>query len=82
MTQARLRMDPKLTALSRSAWEALIYEANLGDEDSDLARRYFIQKQCQIDIAIDKNVDRKTVGRHIGTVRKTIEQIYNTKISS
>lgn len=82
MTQARVRIDPQLAALPRSAWEGLIHEANLGDEDSDLARRYFIQKQCQIDIAIDKDMAFRTVQRRLDTAKKSIVQTYNRKLSS
>ena len=83
MTQARIRnVDPRLAKLSRSAWEGLIYEANLGDEDSDIARRYFIHKQCQIDIAIDKDIDRKTVYRHIDHARKSIVEVYAERFKS
>lgn len=76
MTQARIRVEPELAQLSRSQWERLIYEANLGTEDSDIARRYFIDKQCQIDIAIDKDMDRKAVSRRVNNAQKRISAIY------
>lgn len=82
MTQARVRIDPQLAALPRSAWEGLIHEANLGDEDSDLARRYFIQKQCQIDIAIDKDMGCRTVQRRLTTAKRSIEQVYRKHLRS
>ena len=77
MTQARIRIEPELAQLSRSQWERLIYEANLGTEDSDIARRYFIDKQCQIDIAIDKDMDRKAVSRRVINAQKRISAIYH-----
>lgn len=82
MTQAKLRIDPALAGLSRSAWEKLIYEANLGVEDADVAHRYFIDHQCQIDIAIEKDVDRKTVCRRIGAARRKIKNIYEMNLPS
>lgn len=82
MTQARLRIDPVLASLPRSEWEHLIHEANLGDEDTELATRYFIRKQCQIDIAIDKDADRSTISRRLGTARRRIEQTYYNRIPS
>lgn len=82
MTQAKVRVEPELATLTRSAWEGLIYEANLGAEDSEIARRYFIERECQIDIAIDKDIDRKTVCRKIGTARKKIKSVYNRSIPS
>ena len=82
MTHARPRIDPVLATLPRSTWEGLIYEANLGTEDSDMARRYFIDKQCQIDIAIDKDVERCTVSRHLTSARTRIEQVYKDRYPS
>ena len=76
MTQAKVRVEPELATLTRSAWEGLIYEANLGAEDSEIARRYFINRECQIDIAIDKNTDRTQISRRIGRVRRRLEDVY------
>lgn len=80
MTQAKLRIDPALAGLSRSAWEKLIYEANLGVEDADVAHRYFIDHQCQIDIAIEKDTDRTQISRRITRARRRIEDIYKNGI--
>ena len=82
MTQARIRIEPELASLTRSEWEQLIYEANLGAEDSDLARRYFIDHQCQIDIAIDKDVDRKAISRRVVNMKKRIKTTYYRNIPS
>lgn len=82
MTQAKLRIDPALAGLPRSAWEKLIYEANLGLEDADVARRYFIDKQCQIDIAIEKDTDRTQISRRLTRARRRIEDIYKNGIPS
>lgn len=76
MTQAKVRVEPELANLTRSAWEGLIYEANLGAEDGEIARRYFINRECQIDIAIDKNTDRTQISRRIGRVRRRLEDVY------
>lgn len=77
MTQAKIRLSPELAELSRSAWEELIYEANLGTEGSEIARRYFINRECEIDIAIDKNTDRTQISRIICKARKRIMLTYN-----
>lgn len=82
MTQAKIRIDPALEQLTRSAWENLIYEANLGREMSEIATRYFINKECQIDIAIDYNKDRTIVSRQLGSARRRIEQIYFDTLKS
>lgn len=77
MTQAKIRLAPELAQLSRSTWEHLIYEANLGIEDTELAKRYFINKECQIDIAIDKDVERHSVSRRLKAAQKRIIEVYN-----
>ena len=82
MTQAKIRIDPALAELGRSAWESLIYEANLGSELTEIATRYYINKECQIDIAIDKDIDRKTVYRKLGAARRRVEQIYYDRLKS
>lgn len=76
MTQARIRLTPELANLSRSAWEELITEANLGIEGADIARRYFINHECQIDIAIDKNTDRTQISRVVGKAKRKIEMTF------
>lgn len=76
MTQAKPRLPDELSGLTRSEWDALIYEANLGTEDAEVARRYFIDKQCQIDIAIEKDTDRTQISRRIGRVRRRLENVY------
>ena len=80
MTQAKPRLSVELSGLTRSEWDKLIYEANLGREDAEIARRYFIDKECQIDIAIDCDKDRTVVSRQLGTARRRIEQIYYNRI--
>ena len=80
MTQARIRLAPELADLSRSTWEELITEANLGIEASAIARRYFINHECQIDIAIDKNTDRTQISRVLGKAKRKIELTYYNSI--
>lgn len=82
MTQAKPRISVELAGLSRSAWERLIYEANLGVEDTEVAKRYFIDKQCQIDIAIEKDTDRTQISRRITRARRRLEEIYKTGLPS
>lgn len=76
MSSGKPRLSSELSGLTRSGFEALIYEANLGREDAELARRYFIDHECQIDIAIDKNTDRTQISRRIGRTRRRLEEIY------
>lgn len=77
MTQAKVRIAPELAELGRSAWEELIYEANLGTEWSEIACRYFINRECEIDIAIDKNTNRTQISRIVCKARKRIMLTHN-----
>lgn len=79
MTQAKPRnIPPDLAVLPRSKWEELIKEANLGKEDTMIAERYFIDKECQIDIAIDMLLCRNTVGNRISHALGRIEKLYRS----
>ena len=64
MAKARPRCNA-LDTLTRSEAEIVIYEANLGTEDSKIAHLYLIEKLPQLDIAMELNVDRKTISKHI-----------------
>lgn len=81
MTQAKPRLPHELSGLTRSELEHLIHEANLGQEDAEVARRYFIDKECQIDIAIDKDTDRTHICRVVKRSRSKLQEVYR-KISS
>lgn len=79
MTQAKPRnIPPDMAMLPRSKWEELIREANLGKQDTEIATRYFIDQECQIDIAIDMVLCRNTVGNRIARARGRIEHIYRS----
>ena len=54
-----------LKALTRSEAEIVIYEANLGKEDTKIAHLYLIDKMPQLDIAMELNMDRKTISNRI-----------------
>lgn len=75
MTQARIRVEPELACLTRSAWEKLIYEANLGAEDTEVAKMYFIDHICQIDIAIEKDTDRTQISRRLGQMKNRLKDV-------
>lgn len=77
MTQAKPRLPAELSGLTRSEWDRLIFEANLGREDAEVARRYFIDKECQIDIAIEKDTDRTQISRRLGRMRRRLQDVYN-----
>ena len=79
MPQSKPRkLPPDMAVLTRSKWEELIREANLGKIDSEIATRYFIDHECQIDIAIDLMLCRNTIGHRISHALDRIEQVYRS----
>lgn len=62
---ARVKLPPELDGLLRSELETAIYEAALHRDDELIARRYIIDKWCQMDIAAELGWRRATVGDHI-----------------
>lgn len=53
--------EGELGRMTRSVAERVIYEANLGAEDTKIARMYYIERLPQIEIAAEMQVDRKTI---------------------
>ena len=62
---ARVKLPPELADLLRSELDKAITEAALYRDDELIARRYIIDKWCQIDIAAELGWRRATVGDHI-----------------
>ena len=62
---ARVRLPPELEDLLRSELDKAITEAALHRDDELIARRYIIDKWCQIDIAAELGWRRSTVGDHL-----------------
>lgn len=62
---ARIKLPEELDYLLRSELETAIKEAALHRDDELIARRYIIDKWCQIDIAAELGWRRTTVGDHI-----------------
>lgn len=62
---ARIKLPPELANLLRSELETVIHEAALYRDDDLIARRYIIDKWCQIDIAAELGWERSTVSHHV-----------------
>lgn len=62
---AKVKLPPELADLLRSELERAIREAALYRDDELIARRYIIEKWCQMDIAAELGWERSTVSRHI-----------------
>lgn len=69
--RARGKLPPELDNLTRNGIEAVIYQANLGQEDTKIARLYYLDKIPQVDVAAELYLGRATVQRRLpGIVRK------------
>ena len=58
--------EGELGSMTRSVAERVIYEANLGAEDTKIARMYYIERLPQIEIAEEMEMDRKTISERLG----------------
>lgn len=56
MSKTRTKF-PLAEVLTRSEWERVLYEANLGRTDTEIARRYFIDRVPQIEIAAEDKAE-------------------------
>lgn len=79
--QARVNLPPELGRLTRKDMEAVIYQANLGRENSQIAQLYYVDKLPQVDVATELYLGRATVQRRLpGIVRemqRTSKKLYN-----
>lgn len=57
--------EGELGSMTRSVAERVIYEANLGAEDTKIARMYYIERLPQIEIADEMQMDRKTISERL-----------------
>lgn len=57
--------EGELGSMTRSVAERVIYEANLGAEDTKIARMYYIERLPQIEIAEEMEMDRKTISERL-----------------
>ena len=76
---ARVRLPGSLGQLLRSEMEIAISEANLGNSDSLIAKRYFLERVPQMDIAAELDIERSTISRRlpfsIERVEKTAQRL-------
>ena len=57
--------EGELGSMTRTVAERVIYEANLGAEDTKIARMYYIERLPQIEIAAEMQMDRKTISERM-----------------
>ena len=69
----RVVLPGSLEALLKREMEAAIEQANLGRDDTLVARRYLIDQWAQIDIAAELGWGRSTVSARIPRILKKVE---------
>ena len=72
--KARVRLPGSLGQLLRSEMEIAISEANLGNSDSLIAKRYFLERIPQMDIAAELDIERSTISRRLPFIIERIEK--------
>lgn len=65
--------EGELGSMTRSVAERVIYEANLGAEDTKIARMYYIERLPQIEIAAEMQMDRKTISERLRWINRQMK---------
>lgn len=72
MSSARVSLPPDLDGLLRSEMLRCIEEANLGQNDTTVAKRYLVDQWPQIEIAAELGWGRTTVSERIPRILKKV----------
>ena len=65
--------EGELGSMTRTVAERVIYEANLGAEDTKIARMYYIERMPQIEIAEEMQMDRKTISERLRWINERMK---------
>lgn len=74
MTAARIKLPHSIELLLRSEVEQAIEQANLGNFDTFVAKKYLIEQVPQIDIAEELGYERSTVTKRIPRIVEKVER--------
>lgn len=74
-SRARVKLPPELQRLNKTQFIKAIDEANLGVVDTIIARRYFLDKMPQADVAAELDVTRVTVTNHARQIRSRLVDV-------
>lgn len=58
----------------RSDWETVITQANLGLDDTKIAKMYLLDAIPQLDIAFEMDIDRSTISRRLTHILDAVER--------
>ena len=68
MSAARTRLPDSIGLLLRRELEEAIEQANLGELDTAVAKRYLIDKVALMDIAVEQGYDRSAIGKRLPSI--------------
>jgi DNA-binding MarR family transcriptional regulator len=77
MAAARVKLPDDLEDLLLREMESCIEQANLGQYDTLIARRYLISQLPQIEIAAELGWTRSTVSQHIPRIISKVQNAAN-----
>lgn len=72
--RARMTLPPVLEYMTRQSMETVIREANLGREDTQIARLYYVDKLPQVDVATELYLGRATVQRRLPDILRRMQR--------
>lgn len=72
--RARMTLPPELECMTRKGMETVIREANLGREDTQIARLYYVDKLPQVDVATELYLGRATVQRRLPDILRRMQR--------
>lgn len=73
MASARVRLPSDLDGLMRSEMLTCINEANLGQTDTQVAKRYLIDQWAQIEIAAELGCVKSTVSMRMPRILSKVQ---------
>lgn len=72
--RARVTLPPELERMTRQGMETVIREANLGREDTQIAKLYYVDKLPQVDVATELYLGRATVQRRLPDILRRMQR--------
>ena len=72
--RARMTLPPELEHMTRQGMETVIREANLGREDTQIAKLYYVDKLPQVDVATELYLGRATVQRGLPDILRRMQR--------
>lgn len=74
MARARVKIPEIFQGLSKEKIKQLIEKNIYNEFEKNIAIKYYVYENCQIDIAIEYNVDVKTIRRNLNYIISKIEK--------